>query len=180
MGYLQNVILADCVSKTPSGLSNYFIYVDVNNPEYAVRVANNMYVNYTKITSRKIAYYGGDQKLLFRAYFSWGVDEKHNNDTYIEVISLTDHLNPRTVKIIDKKFLTSQKIQFVDFELYFDRIITTESNHGLIDLKIGQLLSSDKMTFKSSPINEDKGYWRGSSYSQYANTNSSEIYATHT
>jgi hypothetical protein len=76
--------MVDCTRRGLVGLENIFIYVKTDTNTVLPVLVNDMYVPFTMISRRKIAYYEEDgYKYLIRAYFADSVDEKYNHNTYL-------------------------------------------------------------------------------------------------
>ena len=139
--YRNDRILVDCVNKTASkGLVNTFFYVDSERSSVVGTKQNTLFTNYTKISTRKLYYYGGSKDLIFRVYYSWAVDPKNKNSTYVEVISMIDQMNPQTLRVMDRQFFGLDSVSIVDFKLIGDTVYVVDESVGTMAFKINEIL----------------------------------------
>lgn len=82
-------------------------------------VENDMYVGFTTITRRRMVLHReNDFSYLVRAYFSNHVDLHHAANTYIDIMTITNPLKPRTLKVLDRSFLHQDGLAITDFKIY--------------------------------------------------------------
>lgn len=60
-----------------------------------------------------------------------GIDEKHIENTYVDVIMVSDPLDPWVIEIIDRSFLKSKSLMIVDVHVYLGQIYILDIKKGL-------------------------------------------------
>lgn len=86
----------DCLHEKPSDpypFENHFYYVDLTTHAVSHTVRNDIFVEFTKITKRKIMKYHDPETgyiYLIRAYDATGVDIENRENTYMEIFSARD------------------------------------------------------------------------------------------
>lgn len=131
-----HLAIIDCARKTPFGaMENIFYYVNTTSETVLSHILkNDIYVPYEEIHRRRLMVLrepdGGNY--LLRAYFGDGVDFKHRKNTYLEVLTFTDPLWPRTLKILDRSFLNQDSLEITDFKLYMGNLYLLDYHSGVI------------------------------------------------
>lgn len=92
-----------------------------------------MYVPFTTVHKRRMMLLREhDANYLVRVYMADGVDMHHRDNTYLEVMTLTNPIWPKTLKIVDRSFLNQKNLQITDFKLYMGNMFITDYHSGVI------------------------------------------------
>lgn len=65
-----------------------------------------------------------------------GVDEKNQNNTYVDIFFMTKPLDPWVVSIIDRTFLRTSTLRAVDIRVYLSEIYVLDYTKGLHRVRI--------------------------------------------
>ena len=116
----EHLAIVDCAKRVTFGLQNIFIYVNTTSQTILPDVVeNDMYVGFTTILRRRMVLHRENEfNYLVRAYFASHVDPHHAHNTYIDIMSITNPLKPRTISVLDRSFLHQDELSITDFKLY--------------------------------------------------------------
>ena len=89
-----------------------------------------------------------------------GVDEKHSENTYADVIMVSNPLDPWIVEVLDRSFLKSRSLKIVDIQVYLGEIYILDEKKGIYRVRINE---EEDLRFKG--FYEAKGFTRFSVYS---------------
>lgn len=137
----KDLILIDCmiirgkVGEDGKIFQNRFVYVRLSQGAILpVHVDNDLYVNFTQITRRRLNLYTDHETghhFMLRAYYADGVDIKNRHNTYIDVFIITDPLQPWILKVIDRSIIHKSEFAITDFKMYLGDIYVLDYWQGL-------------------------------------------------
>lgn len=65
-----------------------------------------------------------------------GVDEKNENNTYVDVIMMTKPYDPWVVAVIDRTFVKTSTLRVSDIRVYLSEIYVLDYTKGLHRIRI--------------------------------------------
>lgn len=97
---------------------------------------------------------------MIRSYLSDGVDEKHSDNTYADVIMVTEPLDPWVIEVLDRSFLKTKSLKIVDVHAYLDEIYILDIKKGIYRIRI-----NDQEDLLLKGFYEGKGFTKFNVYS---------------
>ena len=71
---------------------------------------------------------------MIRAYEAQGVDEKHRDNTYMEIFSAKDPFKLEILNFVDRTFIHANTLSITDLKVYMDDIYFIDVINGLYRL----------------------------------------------
>ena len=63
-----------------------------------------------------------------------GVDQAHQNNTYVEYFLIRDSMDPQIIEVLDYTFIGEKSLSIVDYQIAFGRLYLLAYNIGLFQI----------------------------------------------
>lgn len=67
-----------------------------------------------------------------------GVDQAHQNNTYIEYFLIRDSMDPQIIEVVDYTFIGEKSLSIVDYQIAFGRLYLLAYNKGLFEIVLSR------------------------------------------
>jgi hypothetical protein len=91
-----------------------------------------------------------------RAYFADSVPKEQNHNTYLEIMLINNPFRPWTIKVMDRSYLSQDKLSIMDFKIYLGDMYILDYHTGVTSFDI---TPSQNIVIKGR-YRTDSGYQR--------------------